>query len=59
MCQDAQTDQHLDLGAVLTTRASALSHLMLVLFRKNGTAFLPGQNFSNTQLMCRAKMHAV
>ena len=57
-CQDAKTAEHLDLGQVLS-RASQLAHIAFALFRKNGTAFLPSQNYSNTILMCRGKFHAV
>ena len=56
-CQDAQTGAHLPLGDILR-RSSELSHLGFALYRKSGTAFLPGQNYSNTQLMCRAKLFA-
>ena len=56
--QDAKTAEHLNLGQILR-RASQLSHIAFVLFRRNGTKFIPGQNYSNTQLMIRAMFHAV
>ena len=34
--------------------ADTLSHLAFVLFRQNGTAFVPAQHYYNTQIMCRA-----
>ena len=36
-----------------------LQFLLFVLFRRNGTSFLPGQNYSNTSSMIRAKFKSV
>ena len=38
----------------LTRSADTLSHLAFVLFRQNGTAFVPAQHYYNTQIMLRA-----
>eukprot|EP00966_Prymnesium_polylepis_P036876 855506-Prymnesium_polylepis.1 len=32
-----------------------LAHLAFVLYRKNGTAFIPGQHYYNTQILLRTK----
>ena len=57
-CQDADTKEHLSIGQVLR-KASQLAHIAFVLYRANHTAFLPSQNYGNTQLMIRALFHAV
>ena len=50
--RELSLEQHLD-------SLSTLAHLLLVLFRRNGTKFVPAQHYSNTQRMIRAHFWSV
>ena len=52
--QDVVDESFLPLPLYLR-KAGTLSLLAFSLFRENGTAFIPSQNYANTQAMCRAK----
>jgi hypothetical protein len=52
------TGTHLSLEQHLEN-LSMMSHLLLVLYRRNGSRFVPPQHYANTQRMIRAIFHSV